>query len=149
MLAAIAFEHMKQPKLLTDAAYAEGVQPFLAARGHRSVDRDMLIRAIPAVRERGQNFADAADRLDFFFRDPPDYEDKAIKKFLVPEHAARLTAVRDILAAAGDFTPQGLEAAVSAWLRAQGLELKDVSQPVRVAVTGRAASPGLFEVLSI
>lgn len=148
-LAAIAFEHMKEPKLLADQAYADGVLPFLSARGLGAVDRDTLIRAIPAVRERGLSFADAADRLDYFFRDPPAYDDKAVKKFLVPEHAGRLRAVRDILAAAGDFTPPGLEAAVSGWLATEGLELKDVSQPVRVAVTGRAASPGLFDVLSI
>jgi glutamyl-tRNA synthetase len=148
-LAAIAFEHMKEPRLLSDDAYADGVLPYLSARGLGAIDRDMLIRAIPAVRERGQSFADAADRLDFFFRDPPSYDDKAVKKFLIAQNAAQLSALRDILASAADFTPQGLEAAVGAWLATSGLELKDVSQPVRVAVTGRAASPGLFEVLSI
>jgi glutamyl-tRNA synthetase len=38
---------------------------------------------------------------------------------------------------------------VVAWLAENKLELKDVAQPARVAVTGRSASPGLFEVLEI
>jgi glutamyl-tRNA synthetase len=38
---------------------------------------------------------------------------------------------------------------VTAWLAGQGLELKDIGQPVRVALTGRTASPSLFEVLAI
>jgi glutamyl-tRNA synthetase len=42
-----------------------------------------------------------------------------------------------------------LEAAVKAWLDAAGIALKDLAQPARVALTGRSASPGLFEVMEV
>ena len=35
-----------------------------------------------------------------------------------------------------------------AWLGRAGLEIKDVAQPARVALTGRTATPGLFEVIA-
>ncbi len=39
----------------------------------------------------------------------------------------------------GDGLPEG----------AKGVELKEVAQPARVALTGRSASPGIFEVLEV
>jgi glutamyl-tRNA synthetase len=38
---------------------------------------------------------------------------------------------------------------VNAWLAEKGLAIKDVAQPARVALTGRTASPGLFQVLFV
>ena len=48
-----------------------------ADRGHAS------LAALPLVRPRAQSFVEAADALDYFFRDPPAYDEKAVKKFLV------------------------------------------------------------------
>jgi glutamyl-tRNA synthetase len=47
----------------------------------------------------------------------------------------------------GPFDRPWLESRVKAWLEQRGLTLKDVAQPARVALTGRKASPGLFEVM--
>jgi glutamyl-tRNA synthetase len=101
------------------------------------------------VRPRAQTFVEAADALDYFFREPPVYDEKAVKKFLVPDKAARLAGLRALLAGAPEFRRGPLEERVVAWLSEQKLELKDVAQPARVALTGRSASPGLFDVLEI
>src|SRR5262245_28504247 len=53
-LAATAFEHLKRPDLTSDVAYADGVLPFLEQRGLPSVDRSLLLAALPLVRERAQ-----------------------------------------------------------------------------------------------
>jgi glutamyl-tRNA synthetase len=148
-LGAIVFEHLKRPDLTGDEAYADAVIPFLERRGLAGIDRRTLLAALPLVRPRAQTLIEAADALDYFFREPPAYDEKATQKFLVPDKAARLPELRAVLAAAPDFRRKPLEDYVVAWLAAQGLELKDVAQPARVAVTGRSASPGLFEVLEI
>lgn len=148
-LAAIAFEHLKQPSLMTLDGYADGVLPFLEKRGLKGVDRALLLRAIPVIRERAQTWADAAVALDYFFREPPEEDEKAVKKFMVPANAARLRGLRDVLASADDFTAATLEARVTAWLAQEGLELKDVAQVARVALSGRSATPGLFEVIEL
>jgi glutamyl-tRNA synthetase len=148
-LAAITFEHLKSPALTSLEAYTAGVLPFLEQRGLKDVDRGRLEQALPIIRERAQSFADAAVAIDYFFRDPPEYDEKAVKKFLTPESAAHLEAYRGLLEAAEPFTRTELETRTNAWLTEKGVSLKDVSQPVRVAVTGRSASPGLYEVLEI
>lgn len=148
-LGAIAFEHLKRPELTSDAAYAAGVRPFLAQRGIGVVDDATLAAAIPLIRERAQTFADAAQWLDYFFRDVPQDDDKAVKKFLAPDKAARLPGLRTVVAAAEPFDVATLQEKIVAWMTAEGIELKDVAQPARVALTGRTASPGLYEVMAV
>jgi glutamyl/glutaminyl-tRNA synthetase len=82
----------------------------------------------------------------------------ALDKFLLnleQEHQLTCPEILTLLGhavahfAAAEWTAPALEAAVTTWPPGQGLELKDIGQPVRVALTGRTASPGLFEVLVI
>lgn len=146
-LGAIAFEHMKTPARVSDEAYVAGVRPFLAAKGLTPSDAEILA-AMPLYRERGQTFADAAHLMDYLFRDPPELDDKARTKFLVAAKAELLDDMATVVASsAGD--PTALEARVLEWAAARGHEMKDFAQPARVALTGRTASPGLYEVMAI
>jgi glutamyl-tRNA synthetase len=143
---AINHEHLKTPRLTTNKAYAIALLPFLEARG-LTVEPEAAERAVALVRERATTFADAADRLDFLFRETPVVDPVAAAKFLLPPAAPLLRALADVIA---DVTPWSLvavEAAIHAWLTSRGLAIKDVAQPARVALTGRSASPGLFDVI--
>ena len=145
----VAFEHLKQPALTTLDEYATWTKPFLATRGLPQVDDALLAQAIPGIRERARTLVDAANDLDFYFREPPEPDEKAVSKFLTPESKPRLTALATLFEGQNDWTPEPLEAAFRAWVEGQGLQLKDVAQPLRVAVTGRSASPPIFDVLSV
>jgi glutamyl-tRNA synthetase len=148
-LAAISFEHLKAPSLTSLDAYVSGVLPLLEKRDLGPIDANTVRAAIPTVRERAQTWADAAEALDYYFREPPAYDEKAVKKFLVADKAPRLRGLHGALAAASEFTAASLEAAANTWLAAEGIELKEIAQAARVAVTGRSASPGLFEVMAV
>jgi len=108
-----------------------------------------LSKAMVTVRERAATFVEAADKMDFFFRETPVMDEKAVAKFLVPANAANLVGLADALRGAEEWTAKALEERVNAWLAAQGLQIKDVAQAARVALTGRTASPGLFDVLEV
>ncbi len=148
-LTAIAFEHLKREDLTSTSDYADGTVKHLEKKGFANVDRDLVIKAIPIIRERAQTFVEAADALDYFFRDPPAMDEKAVKKFLTPDRADRLAQLRDLIAKTPSFTAKEMEAEAMAWLAREGLQLKDVAQAARVALTGRTASPGLFEVIEV
>jgi glutamyl-tRNA synthetase len=146
---AIQQEHLKSPRLTSDEAFADGALPFLAERGLAGLDRAKVLPAIPTIRERATTLLDAADRMDFYFRDPPVMDAKAVEKFLGPASAPRLHAFADALARVEPWTEAALEAAATAWLTEQKLEIKDVAQPARVALTGRSATPGLYQVMAV
>jgi glutamyl-tRNA synthetase len=144
---AINHEHLKSERLLSEGEYAERTLPFLAARGLDGVTKEAVLRALFAIRERARTFVEAADMLDYFFRDEPVMDDKAKEKFLTRESSPRLAAFRDALATSAEWSEAELEAVTNAFLAAQNLQIKDVAQPARVALTGRTASPSLFQVL--
>ncbi|HVJ94792.1 MAG TPA: glutamate--tRNA ligase [Labilithrix sp.] len=145
----INHEHLKTERLFAAGDYAESVLPFLAKRGLTSVTKEAVERALYTIRDRARTFAEAADMLDYFFRDAPVMDEKAQKKFLVSEAAPRLRAFRDALAECAEWTEASLEAKATAHLEASGLQIKDVAQQARVALTGRSASPGLYQVLFV
>jgi glutamyl-tRNA synthetase len=68
-------------RLLSGEEIAKRAQPFLAARGLSTDDR--LVAAIETVRPRVSTFEDVAVAVDYYFRDPPEMDEKAAKKFLV------------------------------------------------------------------
>jgi glutamyl-tRNA synthetase len=145
----VAFEHIRRNELTSLDEYADNVSAFLAERGLPNVDRALLLRAIPGVRDRARTYKDAALDVDFYFRDPPELDPKARDKFLTPETAATLVELAGLLAAAPDWDGEKLEAVVRQWCESRGIPMKDVAQPARVALTGRSASPPLFEVMAV
>jgi glutamyl-tRNA synthetase len=145
---AINHEHLKTPRLVSDETYATSTVPFLAARG-LAVESMRVQNAVPMIRERATTLVDAADRLDFVFREPLAIDAPAAAKFLVAASAARLRELAAVLGSVEPWTAPLLEAATNAWLPSTGLPMKDVAQPARVALTGRQASPSLFDVMAV
>jgi glutamyl-tRNA synthetase len=146
---AINHEHLKTERLMPTSEYADRVLPFLAARGLSDVKKEAVERAIYTIRERARTFVEAADMLDYLFRDEPVMDEKAKAKFLVKDAAPRLRGFRDALAEVSEWTEAALEARANAYFEQTGLQMKDVAQAARVALTGRTASPGLFQVLYV
>ncbi len=145
----VAFEQLKRPELTSLEDYAAWVKPFLALRGLENPDPDLLRRAIPGIRERARTLVDAAHDLDFYFRESPEFDDKAKQKFLTAAAAPHLLALKGLFEAVIDWQAEPLEAALKHWIEGSGLTMKDVAQPARVALTGRSASPPLFDVLAV
>jgi glutamyl-tRNA synthetase len=144
----IDHEHLKTDRLLSEDDYVTRLMPFLDARGLKVAPADAK-RTLFTIRERARTFVEAADMLDYFFRDAPVMDEKAKTKFLVKDASPRLKGFRDALAGASEWTEPTLEAAANAYLASANLQMKDVAQAARVALTGRTASPGLFQVLSV
>ena len=144
----VAFEHLKQPELTSDEAYQAGVLPYLKERGLLVDDAERLRKAIATIRPRARSFADAANALDYYFRPEPEFDDKARSKFLKEESAPLLLSLVDALAV-DSWSSQALEERFRAFVEDQGIKLKLIAQPARVALTGRSASPPLFDVMEI
>jgi len=139
--------HLRQ---LSAAELAAQVQAFLVRRGLQvAADDPKLLAAAPLIAPRATTLLDAAEALDYFFREPPLFDAKAQAKFLTEDKRALTRELADAIQAVEPWSAAVLEAAVKAWVETKGVELKDAAQPARVALTGRSASPGLFEVIEI
>ena len=86
----------------------------------------------------------------FFDEAPPVPAPEAIAKHCAaPDTVELLTAVRAALAAVADFSAAGIEAAIRGLAEAWTKKAAAFIHPLRVALTGQAVSPGIFEVTSI
>ena len=83
-----------------------------------------------------------------FYLRPQPLSEKA-RKLLSPEAAVRLTGLASVLRALGDWTESGLEQAVRDFAEGEAVKLGQIAQPLRAALTGSTASPGIFEVMRV
>jgi glutamyl-tRNA synthetase len=146
---AINHDHLKTERLMPTEEYVDRVIPFLAKRGLEGLDQARVREAIPMIRERATTFVDAADRLDFVFRDPPVVDPAAAAKFLGEASSPVLAELASVIEHVEPWTAPAIEAKINAWLGEKNLQIKDVAQPARVALTGRTASPGLYDVIAV
>ena len=121
--------------------------PILANRGIEAAPSPRLTAIVRTLQERARTLEEMADAAEFYFREKPT-DPKAAAKFLTPAIAPVLTDIAEAFSSLDPFTPTGMEETLHAVLERHGGNLK-VHQPIRVALTGGTASPGLFEVMEI
>jgi glutamyl-tRNA synthetase len=126
---------------------AERLRDWLRLRGLPGADDPRLERAVAAAQEKAQTLAELYDLIVFAFR-PLEIDEAAWGKVMGKDGAGdKLQRARAALSEADPFDEEHVEAALRAV--ADELEVKPgaVFQPVRVAVTGRTISVGIFETL--
>ncbi|WP_081987906.1 glutamate--tRNA ligase [Sphingomonas sp. 37zxx] len=117
--------------------------PFAAS----DADRDLLLRALHALKPRAANLNELADAATFLFAERPLPMDDAAAALLDAKGRQLLGALHTRLDALPGWDTEALEAAVREVAEAEGVKLGAVAQPLRAALTGRKTSPGIFDVL--
>jgi glutamyl-tRNA synthetase len=120
----------------------------LTARLEQYTGHSGLRGAVEISREKIQTLADFWPLAGFIFDGPAD-DPAAREKWLDEEGRAVLADVRDALAGVDPFELEPVQAALEGVVAARGAKPKQVFQPVRVALAGRAVSPGIFETLVV
>lgn len=110
-----------------------------------TMDPETLRVGANLLRDRSKTLRDLAEAMELLFPVPL----KAVDEIVVSEAQGRLMkAVATQLESTDPFDPESIERDVRAALEAQGAKLKDVALASRLAVTGRKAGPGLFDILA-
>ncbi len=113
-------------------------------------DRARAGRAVDLVKPRAKKLGDIVEQLRPFVSDAIDRDPAAVAKHLsAPDLAPHLEAWQERLAAVQPFEPAALEAALRALAEERGIKPAVLIHATRVAVTGQAVSPGVFEVLEL
>ncbi len=132
-------------------ALFEAARPFLDAVAGRPVERDARIdRLLDLLRERSHRLDEMADKARFALIDEIEVDPAAARKHLRPVALEPLQSLLPRLETISEWTAGQIEEAFEQTCEALGgLGLGKLAQPVRVAVTGSAASPGIYETVEV
>ena len=112
------------------------------------VDHDRLRRAMPELKLRPKTLVELAQNAKFLVAERPIFADAKAAKLLTSEARERLAALVPVLANR-EWRAEALEESVRAFAAENGLQLGAIAQPLRAALTGSAASPGIFFVMEV
>ena len=110
--------------------------------------RSQVEAAMPGLKERAKTLIDLTEGARFILVDRPLDLDEKARALLTPEARKILRAALEALDGT-EWVADKLDAAVRALAERVGVKLSAVAQPLRAALTGRATSPGIFEVMQV
>jgi glutamyl-tRNA synthetase len=141
-----------------DAELVEAIERILPQVGPgrgapTSLDAALRARwlaAMPGLKERAKTLLELIDAAYYLYGARPLALDAKAKALLAQGANEILARIGSLLAALNaEWTAQNLEALVRGFAEREALKLGQVAQPLRAALTGRATSPGLFDVMVV
>ena len=143
-------EYIKQgePRHIADL-----LLPFLEKQGY---DRDGLVQpqggleaVVPHLRERAKTLVEMVDWTLPYIMEPVAMDEAAAEKFLTPAIAPSLNKFAERVKTVDPFSKETLDPVLQTILEEDHLKMGKFAQPLRVALTGRTSSPGIYEVMEL
>jgi len=111
--------------------------------------RGKMLAAMPALKERAKTLVELFESTRFLWASRPLELNDQAKALLTAEAKSATAALLPEMDAVTEWTPEAIEAVVRGYAERAGLKLGAVAQPLRAALTGRATSPPIFDVLAV
>lgn len=140
-------QHMR---VADDAALTKAALALLQVQDGTIVSdakQAMLTEAMGGLKERAKTLLDLLNSAHYILADRPFTPDEKATKLLSDDAKVLLSRLTSHLRNVSAWSSELLEEAVRAFAEAEDLKLGKVAQPMRAALTGRATSPGVFDVL--
>lgn len=132
---------------------AQALVPLLEQAGLqdqvKAVSSEWLAQLVVLVKERAKTLVEMVDWVRPYFGESALLEEEAARKFLTPAIVPVLGKLIARFEALPSFSKQVWEESFKKFVEEEGIKMGQIAQPVRVALTGRTASPGLFEVMEV
>ncbi len=125
------------------------LSPHMGNLGIDPTEGPDLIAVASAQQERAKTLVEMADISAFFYKDYDEFDEKAAKKVLRPVALEPLKAARARFAEQQDWDGEKLHLIIKELAEEMELNMGKIAQPLRVAVVGRAASPGIDVTLEL
>jgi glutamyl-tRNA synthetase len=113
-----------------------------------AIERERLLNAMPGLKPRGKTIVELAEKARFYVAPRPIRPAPDAAKLLTGQARGLLYALEHDLAQA-EWRAEPLEQKLRDFAVAKGVKLGSIAQPLRAALTGTTASPGIFEVMEV
>ena len=134
---------------LSDADLIQRARPILEEAGFANTSDAYLVAVFHLMKDRLNSLDDLVSFAGYFFKEPETYEEASKKKNWKPETAGHLHLVRAGLLSLGTFDHAGVEGVIRGVAESSGVGGSRLIHPLRLALTGIAIGPGLFELMVV
>ncbi len=124
------------------------VKEGILSEGH-GLSMEAIARPISSLNQRATTLVEMAQKSEFYFKTELEFDEKARAKFLTPETKPHLEMLIASLANLNDFSETEVEKIFKDIIEQADIKLGKLAQPVRIALTGKKESPGIYEVLHL
>ncbi|MBT0611314.1 glutamate--tRNA ligase [Campylobacter hyointestinalis] len=112
----------------------------------RALDKGELL--LNSLRERSKTLVELKNSALNIINSPETYDEKAVAKFINDDSKVLLSEF--CIALSDDMNnAEDIQSFALSFLEARGKKLKDIAQPLRIAITGTSVSPSIFEVVEV
>lgn len=125
--------------------------PFLKEKGYVSADfdRERLEKIVELFKVRMSTLTDFLEWADFVFVDQLTVGDEARQQHLSRDRSKEFRLLSDRVSRLDAFDTASLEKTFRDLVAELGIQASELVHPVRVALTGKAIGPGLFDTMAI
>lgn len=132
----------------TGAAIAEGLKDKMKAAGYEA-NADYVAKVADLMKEK-VSFANEIVTLgSYFFEEPKVYDQAVVEKKWKPETSQYLAGLNGLFTATEDFSAVNLETVFKEYCETAAIKPGELMQPLRLAVSGVAGGPPIFEILAL
>lgn len=129
------------------------VEKFIELLKEQGLDLSCFTKAeelLNLLRDRAKDMNELLEMSLHIINEPKEYDQEALKKFINPSSLEILSAFNEELKENQELViKQGFKEVAEKFLETRGLKLKDLAQPIRIAIVGNAVSPSVFDVLNV
>ncbi len=124
-------------------------EPFIIARGLKYKTDLNFLKLIDETKIRARTLVELLDMMDYYFKQDIEYDQTAVQKFFKSEKLPYLETALSRISTMNEFSRDSIKKAIKEIVTDKEIKLGDIAQPLRLAITGRTVSPGLFEIMEI
>ncbi len=126
------------------------IQKFDMSESSVKIKKLYIQECLQLMQPRMEKTVDFVSQGSYFFKDPDDYEEKSVEKYLKKEGVKRrLKFLEVILKKCDDWSEESLEDKIRGLAAELDVGAGKIIHPLRVALTGSSASPGIFELMRV
>ncbi len=123
-----------------DSAFTKKLVPWTHAH---------IIQALGFYKERVATIKDLMNEIIFFHDGPKHYSKEDLMQWTSAETKGHLEQLLSLLATLTSFTADACATAIKNKVKEMGIKFVTVAQPIRIALLGKSAGPGIFELLEV
>ncbi len=129
----------------TPEEVAQIFAPIVANNG-ADVPMEKIVKVCELMKDRVNFVQEMWDLCSFFFFPPMQYDEKTVRKRWKENSATVMTELSEVIKSIEDFSVEGQEPIVMAWIENKGYKLGDVMNAFRLCLVGEGKGPGMFDI---